>query len=52
MKASTFAIGIVAGTLIGAAATIATESMLPARTKRDIKHYATRSVRAVQAFMN
>lgn len=52
MKMSTLAIGVVAGTLLGAAATIATENMITPRAKRDIKHYATRSMRAVQAFMN
>lgn len=51
MKISTFAIGIVAGSVIGAAVAVGAESMISPSTKRDLRHYAHKGMRAVSAFM-
>ena len=49
MKATSFAIGVAAGALLGAAASVAAETYMPASVRRDLRRYTHKGMR-VHAF--
>ena len=47
MKATSFAIGVAAGALLGAAASVAAETYMPASVRRDLRRYTHKGMRAM-----
>ena len=47
MKATSFAIGVAAGALLGAAASVAAETYMPASVRRDLRRYTHKCMRAM-----